>query len=161
MNNVPPSFASVSYAALLALTTTTAEMLLASGQVIGHRTGRMLKSGPATADDRREFELMSSEKFEAAMASSKSMLSLWMSMCNELAGRMLSAQQDLAAAVSSLASSRTPGEAVARHAGLSNTVTDLSLSPAQFAGDAIQLVGRGLAPYHSTAVANAKRLRRS
>jgi hypothetical protein len=148
----------VPFAALLALTTTTAELLLASGQVIGHRTGRMLKTGPATADDRREFELMASEKIEAVVDSSKSMVSRWMTMWNDMAGRMYSAQQDVAAALSSLASSRTPDEAAVHQMTLSNTVSDFSMSPVQFASDAIKLFGGGLAPFHSTALANAKRL---
>jgi hypothetical protein len=147
------------FAALLALTTTTAEMLLASGQVIGHRTGRMLALGPKTADDQREFELMGSEKIAAIVDSSKSMVSLWMTMCDAVAGRMFSAQQKMAVALSSLASSRTPGEAMACQMSLSNAVTDSSFGAAQLADDAIQLVGRGLAPFHSAALANAKRLR--
>jgi len=119
----------------------------------------MLKSGPTTADDRREFELMASEKIEAAVDSSKSMVSLWMTMWNELTGQMLSAPENVAAALASFASSGTPSEAVARQMNLSNTVTDFAMSPRQFVDDAIQLVGRGLAPFHSTALENAKRLK--
>jgi hypothetical protein len=158
MKIVSPAFPTMPFAALLALTTTTAEMMLASGQVIGHRTERMLKPGPKTADDQREFELMGSEKIEAAVDSSSSMMSLWMTMLNDMAGQMMSAQQNVATAMSSLASSRTAGEAVERQMNLTNTVTGLSMSPARFAGDAMKLVGRGLAPFHSTALANAKRL---
>jgi hypothetical protein len=36
---------------------------------------------------------------------------------------------------------------------------DFPMSPAQLAGDAIKLVGRGLAPFHSIALENAERLR--
>ena len=52
----------------------TAEMMLASAQVIGHRTGRMALAGPApSARDRREFALMGQEKVEASAQSVQAM----------------------------------------------------------------------------------------
>ena len=45
----------------------TGEMMLASAQVIGHRTGLMAAAGPKPSKrDRREFTLMGQEKIEAA-----------------------------------------------------------------------------------------------
>lgn len=159
MKKVCPSFSTVPFTALLALITTTSEMLLASSQVIGHRTERMFKPGPTTADDQREFELMKIEKIDAAVDSSNSMISLCISMWNELAAQILSGQQNVTAALASVASSRTPSEAMERQMNLSKKVTELSMSPSRFANDAIQLMGRGIAPFHSTALANAERLR--
>jgi hypothetical protein len=86
------------------------------------------------------------------------MVSLWMTMWNELASRVLSAQQEAAAGLASLASSRSSDEAMAGHKNLSDTVAGFSLTPAKFADDALRLVGRGVAPFHSAALANAKRL---
>ena len=57
--------------ALLALTATSAEMMFASARVIHHRTERMMKPGPLTADDQRELRLMTDEKIAAAADSSR------------------------------------------------------------------------------------------
>src|SRR5664279_4822825 len=59
------------------LATKTVEMMLASAQVIGHRTGRMALAGPApNARDRREFALMGQEKIEAGTQSAQAMACL-------------------------------------------------------------------------------------
>ncbi len=120
----------------------------------------MLKSSPTTAEDRREFELMGSEKIEVAVDSSQAMISLWMTMWAETAGRMLSSHLKMVAAFASLASSRTPIETVEHQMTLSDTITDYPTSPVQLADNVIQLAGRGLAPVHSVALANAERFRR-
>jgi len=52
----------------------TGEMLAASAQVIGHRTGRMATAGPSpSARDRKEFTRMGLEKVEAANESALAM----------------------------------------------------------------------------------------
>jgi hypothetical protein len=52
----------------------TSEMLLASAQVIGHRTGRMATAGPSpNARDRKEFTRMGLEKVAAANESALAM----------------------------------------------------------------------------------------
>jgi hypothetical protein len=52
----------------------TGEMLAASAQVIGHRTGRMARAGPApNARDRKEFTRMGLEKVAAANESALAM----------------------------------------------------------------------------------------
>jgi len=59
-----------------ALAAQTAEMILASAQVIGHRTRRMALAGAApSARDRREFTLMTREKVEAGAQSIQAMAS--------------------------------------------------------------------------------------
>jgi hypothetical protein len=72
----------------------TGEMLVASAQVIGHRTGRMATAGPSpNARDRKEFSRMGLEKVAAANESALAMgrqlaaaqmqlgLSAWKSLC--------------------------------------------------------------------------------
>jgi hypothetical protein len=71
---------------------------------------------------------------------------------------VLSAQHEVTAALASLALSPTPGAAMAGHKNLSNVVAGFSSSAEKFAGDAWNLVERGVAPFHSAALANAKRL---
>ncbi len=58
----------------------TLEMMLASAQVVGHRTGRMALAGPApSARDRREFPSMGQEKIEAGAHSAQAMAAQMMS----------------------------------------------------------------------------------
>ena len=75
----------------------TGEMMLASAQVIGHRTGRMAAVGSKpNASDRREFALMGQEKIEAAAKSAHGMAAHMMTMDPSLGARAV--QQALAAA---------------------------------------------------------------
>ena len=65
----------------------TGEMMLASAQVIHHRTGRMAAAGATpSARDRREFALMGQEKIEAGVESASAMAAQMMAM-NPLLGR--------------------------------------------------------------------------
>ena len=74
----------------------TAEMLVASAQVIAHRTGRMAKAGPKPSmRDRREFSRMGLEKMEAASESMWAMGQHLAAMNGQVA---LKAWQDAAAA---------------------------------------------------------------
>jgi hypothetical protein len=57
------------------------EMMLASAQVIGHRTGRMALAAHApTARDQREIVLMGQEKIEAGAQSAQAMTAHMMAM---------------------------------------------------------------------------------
>ena len=156
-----PRYPTASIAALLALTTKTAEMLLASGHVIRHRTGRMAKAGSnPSARDRREFALMGNEKVEAMMLSSHSIMSTWMTMCNAMAGKFVASQMKVAAAFGALATSRTPIELAARQNKFVSAMAKSPVTPAEVAHSATRLARRGLHPIHSRAVANSKRLRK-
>lgn len=146
-------------AAWLALITKTSEMLVASAEVIGHRTGRMLLSGPLPGpSDQREFELMSSEKIAAAMDSSQAMASHMVSLNMRLWRQMFTAQMGAATAMASLATSRTPTQAFERQVHLVRAINRTTVSAERLSHSAARLVHRGLAPIHSRAVANAKRL---
>ena len=102
----------------------TGEMMMASAQVIGHRTRRMAAAGSKpNASDRREFALMGQEKIEAAAKSAHGMAAHMMTMDPFLGARAV--QQSLAAATAmmSLAGSRTVSQALARQARLVRTMT--------------------------------------
>ncbi len=134
-------------------------MMLASAQVIGHRTGRMAAVGSKpNASDRREFALMGQEKIEAAAKSAHGMAAHMMTMDPSLGARAV--QQALAAATAmmSLAGSRTVSQALARQARLVRTMTRSAGTTAQLSGATARLARRGLKPIHSRATANAKRL---
>jgi hypothetical protein len=116
-----------------------AELALAVPQVVAHRMTRMALAGPRLSPrDRKEFELMMAEKHSAFSDS-------WQAMT----AQAVKAQHALAASFyqSMLAMSRG-----ARPANASTT--------AQLQRAALEVLGKGLAPVHRKAVANAKRLGR-
>jgi len=117
-----------------------AELAVAVPQVVAHRVTRMALSGPKlSARDRKEFELMMAEK-NAAFGES------W----NAMAQQAARANQALAASFfrsfMSLALGKQPSAAS---------------SAAQLHSAALGVLGKGLAPVHRKAMANAKRLART
>ena len=117
-----------------------AELAMAVPQVMAHRITRMAISGAALSDrDRKEFTLMVAEK-KIAFAQA------WEAM----AMQSVLAQQALAASL--FRSIWTPS---ARNKPTVNSVA------AQLQSAALGVLGKGLAPVHRKAVANAKRLART
>jgi hypothetical protein len=137
----------------------TGEVMLASAQVIHHRTGRMAAAGATpSARDRREFALMGQEKIEAGLESASAIAAQMMTLNPLLGPRAVAQMLTGAAAVMSLAASRTPGQAMVRHAKLVRAMTQSATTTARLSGAAAELAQRGLKPIHSRATANAKRL---
>ncbi len=123
------------------LSTKAAEIAFAVPQVVAHRLARMANAGPhLSARDRKEFARMVAEKNSAFGES-------W----NAMARQTLQSNQALAAALARLAlTSPTTGGQPAAHA-----------LAAQLHRAALAVFGKGLAPVHRRAVANAKRLART
>jgi hypothetical protein len=141
------------------LATKTLEMTLASAQVIGHRTGRMARAGPApNARDRHEFALMGQEKIEAGAQSARAMAAHMMSLRPPSGALAFGPMFRTAAALMALASSRTPSQLIARQAAFACAVGQSAISMADVSKSAIKLAHRGLNPIHAKATANAKRL---
>ena len=137
----------------------TGEMMLASAQVIHHRTGRMAAAGVTpSARDRREFALMGQEKIEAGVESASAMAAQMMTMNPFLGAQAVTHMMRGAAAVMSLAASRTVGQAMSRHANLVRAMTQSATTTANLSGATARVAQRGLKPIHSRATANAKRL---
>ncbi len=117
-----------------------AELAFAVPQVVAHRVTRMVISGPKpSARDRKEFELMVAEK-NAAFGKS------W----NAMAAQAVVANQALAASFfkAFLAAALGKKPSAAR-------------SATQLQRAALGVLGKGVAPVHRKAVANAKRLGRT
>jgi hypothetical protein len=115
-----------------------AELAFAVPQVVAHRMTRMALAGPKlTPRDRKEFELMLAEKKDAFADS-------WKAMATQTA----KSQQSLAASYfkSMLSMSRGGKPSAASAAALHRAALDV--------------LGKGMAPVHRKAVANAKRLGR-
>lgn len=138
------------------------EVLLASAQVIGHRSHRMALAGPTpSARDKREFALMGEEKIAAAAESAQA-IAMSMMRLNQQVGALIFRQMLTGAtAMTSLASSRTTGQFVARRARLvRDTLANSSAATSQLSTSTARLVDKGLKPIHSRAKGNAKRLAR-
>ena len=141
------------------LATKTLEMMLASAQVIAHRTGRMALAGPnPNARDRREFALMGQEKIEAGAQSAQAMVAHMMTMNQRRGALAFRHLLQNSAAFMSLASSRTPSQLIARQAALARALAQSASSMADVAKNATKLAHRGLRPIHAKATANARRL---
>jgi hypothetical protein len=138
----------------------TGEMMLASTQVIGHRTHRMALAGPTpNATDQREFALMGREKVSAATESAQAM-ALGMIRLNQQFGALVFKQMLTGAtAMMSLASSRPTGQSLTRQARLvRDTMARSAAATSQMSTSAGRLAKKGLNPIHSRAKGNAKRL---
>jgi hypothetical protein len=137
----------------------TGEMLLASGQVIGHRTKRIAAAGHSPGlRDRREFTLMGLEKLEAAGES-------WWAMGQHLATMnwqlVARAWQDaMAAGMAWMAfgNSRTLPQLMQRQFDLSRSWTQAAQSAGRLSDTTARMAGKGLKPIHARATANARRL---
>ncbi|MGZ8259341.1 MAG: polyhydroxyalkanoate granule-associated phasin [Caldimonas sp.] len=119
-----------------------AELAWAVPQVVAHRLARMAKAGAKPSPrDRKEFARMVAEK-QAAFGES------WQAMAQQA----LRSQQSLARA---LARAATSPLAPHRKAAVNPLALQLQMQQA-----AMAIWGKGLAPVHRRAVANAKRLSR-
>src|SRR6185369_6114524 len=137
----------------------TVEMMLASTQVIAHRTSRMAMAGPSpNARDRREFTLMGQEKFEAAAKSAQAMAAHMLTMGEPWRALAYGDYFRNYAALVSFASSRTASQVIARQAALAQALSQSALGMAKASTSVTRLAHRGLTPIHAKAVANAKRL---
>jgi len=125
----------------LSLSTKTAELALAVPQVVAHRLLRMAHAGPhLSARDRKEFARMIAEKNSAFGES-------W----NAMALQALQSQRAFAAA---LALAATPTRSTRASPAAHALATQLQRAT-------LAVIGKGLAPVHRRAVANAKRLART
>jgi hypothetical protein len=122
------------------ITTKAAELSVAVPQVVAHRVARMAIAGPTLSErDRKEFNLMVAEK-KTAFAEA------WQAMATQ------TVRANQALATSFLRSVWSPsfwGRPSASRAGT------------QVQSAVLGILGKGLAPVHRRAVANAKRLART
>jgi hypothetical protein len=139
----------------------TAETLLTSSQVIGHRVGRMTAPGAAwNASDRREFALMSQEKLEAASESALSIAAQITRANFELGLKAWQNWAAVAAAATSAATSRTTGDSILRYTRLTRAMLPLSGRTSQVIAASGRVARDALSPFHGRATANARRLRK-
>ena len=137
----------------------TCEMMMASAEVIGHRTGRMAVAGPIpSASDSREFALMGREKIEAAAESARAMAEFVMTMNRQLGAQAFSQMLTGSTAMISLASSSSVGQSIERQGELVRTIAESAIKVSQLPNSAGLLAQSAVKPIHSRTKANAKRL---
>jgi hypothetical protein len=137
----------------------TCEMMMASAEVIGHRTGRMAVAGPIpNASDQREFALMGQEKIEAAAESARAMAEFVMTMNRQLGAQAFSQMLTGSTAMISLASSSSVGQSIERQGELVRTITESAITASQLPNSAGLLAQSAVKPIYSRTKANARRL---
>lgn len=137
----------------------SSEMMMASAQVVSHRTNQMMNAGMIpNAKDQTEFNLMGQEKMEAAGESMMAMTNYMMSLNHQIGTQFVSQMLNSSSDILSLATSRTPAEAFERQAKLMTTLSDCATQASNMSSQAAEMTQRGMKPVHSRAVANAKRL---
>ena len=135
------------------------ETSLASAQVIAHRATRMAAAGSMpNAHDWQEFSRMGQEKIEAATESARA-IALHLATVNLKFGALAFRHMVTGtAALVSLATSRSVGQSITRHAKLAETLSRSIKTAFELSHSTARLAGRGLEPIHARATANAKRL---
>ncbi|MDB5770306.1 MAG: hypothetical protein JWM42_680 [Burkholderia sp.] len=140
----------------------TGEMMVASAQVINHRTGRMATAGAIpNARDQKEFTLMGQEKVEAIAESGQAMAASMMRVNQQM--RKLAFEQWMSGAIGfmSMATSRTMVQSGKRQAEFVRDAMENSAAAAShLSGSIVSMADHGLKPIHSRATDNAKRLRK-
>ncbi|MGZ5884286.1 MAG: polyhydroxyalkanoate granule-associated phasin [Burkholderiaceae bacterium] len=139
----------------------TGEMMMASAQVIQHRTGRMAAAG-ATPNlmDQREFRLMGQEKLDAMTESTQAMALQMLTVNPELGFRAFELMMQSSTAMMSLVTCTTIGQSLNRQAKLAKVLTESANANTELSQSAMNIVQQGLQPIHSRATSNAKRLSR-
>jgi hypothetical protein len=138
----------------------TGEMMLASAQVIQHRSGRMAVAGVIpSVRDQREFTLMGQEKVEAVAESAQAIATRMMGLNQQIG--TLAFKQLLAgtAGMMALATSPSPAQSTRLQAKIvQETVSNSATAASQLADTVVRVADQGLKPIHTRATANAKRL---
>ena len=158
-----PGLATLSVTPMLAwfkVAVTTGEMMMASAQVIQHRTQRMANAGIVpNARDRKEFVLMGQEKAEAFTQSAQQVGSRLLAMNLKMTALGFKQLWSTAGGVASLAMVPVSLASVTGHTELMRDSLAGSASlGSQWAHAFAQVAHHGLKPIHSRASGNVRRL---
>lgn len=138
------------------------QMNTAAAQVIAIRTTRMAAAGPNPGPaDRREMTKMGAEKVDAFSRAGAALASGAIPLVAGMAGQAFRTGMDVFNASTRLAASRSLPQTMQRQRALTDTLMRHAPSAQHGATAAARLAHRALAPVHSTATANAKRLKKA
>ncbi len=136
----------------------TGEMMLASAEVIGHRTGRMSTAQlPLSEKDQKEFTLMVQEKAEAGQEAALALAEQATRTATRMAMDLPMQMMTLGPLAWGLASSQTMPQFLEAQMKLGRALVE-PLTGHDLAHDAMRAGHAAMKPYHRRATANAKRL---
>jgi len=137
----------------------TGEMMVASAQVIQHRTGMMAIAGTTPSlNVQHEFRLMGEEKLEV-MAESMQAMALQMMTVNPMLGlRAFELMMKSSTAMLLLVTSTTLSQSLNQQAKLAKVLTESANANSELSQSAMEIAHHGLEPIHTRATFNAKRL---
>ena len=139
----------------------TMQMNAAAAQVIAMRTTRMAVAGAnPDARDRREMKKMGTKKIDAFSPAGAAIATGAMPLVAGMAGQAFRSGMDVFNAATRLAASKTLPQTMQRQRLLTDTLMRHAPSANHGATAAARLAHRALAPVHSTATANARRLKK-
>lgn len=138
----------------------TGEMLLASAQVINHRTNRIAMAGAIpNARDQKEFTLMGQEKLDAATESAQAIAARMVTMNTQLGALAFRQLLNSMSGLMGLVASPAVAMSAKGQAALLRDALQSSANVASHFSDSIaRIAHHGLKPIHSRATSNAKRL---
>lgn len=137
----------------------TGEMMIASAQVIQHRTGRLAAAGPTPSlRDQREFTLMGQEKVEAIAESAQAMAWKMMAMNPMIGLRAFDLMVKGSKAMLAMATSTTINQSLKQQEQFARVLQESAKANSELSHSAAEIVQHGLKPIHSRATSNAKRL---
>lgn len=138
----------------------TGEMMLASAQVIQHRTGRMAAAGVVPSKrDRREFALMGQEKVAAASESMQAVATRMIKLNQQMGAIAFNSAVAGMTGIMSVAAAQTVAQSTkARVELMRDTMSSSAKAASQIADSVARAAQHGLKPVHGRATANAKRL---
>lgn len=142
------------------LATKTGEMMMASAQVINHRTARIAAAGVSpNSHDRREFALMGQEKIAAMSESAQAVAARMLNLNQKMGTIMFNQLVAGTAGIMSVATARTIAQTSKAQAEfMRDTMSSSAKATSQIADSVARIAHHGLKPVHSRATANAKRL---
>jgi hypothetical protein len=135
------------------------EMSVASASVIHHRTDLMATAGRVpNGRDRKEFARMRSEKVAAGMQAAVALGWHGAASYVDHSARTFAHMVEATTALMALGASQNANQFLARQPRLARALSRLTESALDLSGSTARMAAAGLAPVHSRAVANAKRL---
>jgi hypothetical protein len=137
------------------------EMSVASAFVIHHRTNLMAIAGRSpNGRDRKEFDLMRSEKVSAGVQAVAALGRHGAASYVDHSARTFANMVEATTALMTLGASQNLNQFLARQPRLARALSRLTESALGLSDWAARTAAAGLAPVHSRAAANAKRLAR-
>lgn len=126
------------------------ELMIATPQVVAHRTARMMRAGSVPSRrDNREFQAMGNEKLAAFSES-------WQAM----ASQALTSQMQIATTLTQMAFKQSTLWWMPFGTPRGMSAADMTQLGNEMHSAALQIASKGIAPVRKRAVANAKRLQR-